>query len=113
MNAIQICYDLKDGNEADYQKVIQGISYLGKVEHVQYSVWIVSTPLTPERVRDHLSSYIRTGDSLFVSQINAYATRNIPVKATRLIDGAWNQPKLVVKPPQPIPPMNQPYFRIR
>jgi hypothetical protein len=113
MNAIQICYDLKNGNESDYQKVTQGISYLGNVEHVQYSVWIASTPLTPERVRDHLSSYIRTGDSLFVSQINAYATKNIPIKVTRLIDGAWKQPKLVLNPPLRIPPMNQPFNRIR
>ncbi|WP_054956494.1 hypothetical protein [Paenibacillus dakarensis] len=104
MNTIQICYDLKDGSEEQYNKLIMGMHTLGKAEHVQYSVWVVQTNMTDIQVRDRLSIYLKHNDSLFITVISSFASINVPAKATNLITNTWNQPKLVINRSIPNPP---------
>jgi len=114
MKTIQVCYDLKNASEDQYLKIKGAIKFLGKAEHIQYSVWIVSTNMSVEQVRDRLRIHLKPNDSLFVSEITSFASQNAPVNATNLIRRTWSQPKLVINTRLPIlPSRNQPINPLR
>lgn len=63
-----VTYDLKvkNNDDADVIKVLkQTFTWL----HLQESVWLVDTALTPQQVRDILMGYMKPGDSLFVDRL--------------------------------------------
>ena len=88
-----ISYDLKGHESRDeYRKLYREIYSLGKVEWIQFSTWIVETPLTDVEIRNHLQKVTDFNDSLFVATLSSYASFNIPVKASNLISRTWNPP---------------------
>lgn len=98
MNVIQICYDLKNASEESYQKLFNKIRSLGNAEHVQLSVWLLSTHLNASQVKGILITHLKKSDSLLVTEVVATSSSNITPAAIALVKRTWSQPKLVIDP---------------
>jgi hypothetical protein len=69
VNTLLICYDLFHRTPKAYAALTQGIKELGPWWHEFDSTWFVTTPLTPDEVRDALNSFLRPGDALLVLEL--------------------------------------------
>jgi CRISPR-associated endonuclease Cas2 len=96
MKTLLVCYDLKNANEEQYQRVKSAIKSLGVAEHTQYSVWVLQTTKTDVQVRDHLRLFIKPNDSLLVCGINSFASYDVPINATNLISRSLQSPRLEI-----------------
>lgn len=93
-----VAYDLRktnsmdaDERSEDYESIkeVMESKALGEAAHIQYSVWILATRLTPEAVADRLLNQLEEHDRLFVGQLEAMYSYNLPQPAGELFDRTW------------------------
>lgn len=97
MKTLLVCYDLKNGNEEQYKKLIETIQLMGTAKHLQYSVWTLQTSKTVYQVRNSLLSIVNPTDSIFVCEISSFSYHNIPMEVVGLISNPL-KPIIGLKP---------------
>ena len=65
-----VAYDLHPSPARDYSVIEDAVRSCGASAHLQGSVWVVDTMLTPRAVTDKLTAASHPRDSFFVAQLH-------------------------------------------
>jgi len=72
-----ITYDLNKPGQ-NYEDLYKAITETGSsYRHGMQNIWFVETSTTGKAIRDFLIQYIDTGDKLFVTRLNDWASYNL------------------------------------
>ena len=71
MTKYLITYQLSD--EEDYDELHEAIEAYGDYIQIMRSIWFIETSSSRTDVRDNLSDYLESGDTLFVMDKSAWA----------------------------------------
>jgi hypothetical protein len=80
VNRLLVCYDLVGAERSDdYRRLTDRIRQYGTFASLQYSTWIVVTPVSARALRDDLRAYLDADDRLFVAAMTGEtAWQNMP-----------------------------------
>ena len=84
-----ITYDLAEPNDTpdDYEAVIHAIKLLyPEHNHMQYSVFLVTTASSAAKVRDALQMFIKGDSSLFVTPIRGWSSYKLSKDTTAWLE---------------------------
>lgn len=78
MASYLVTYDLKQGNSSDYKELYDAIKSYRTWARLTESSWMVVTDYDQKEIRDHLGTFMKSGDRLFVLKSGkAAAWRNV------------------------------------